>query len=96
VFNEAMASQSKEFAKDIVASYPQIFDGINHLVDVGGGTGTTMKIIADAFPKMKCTVFDLPHVIEKALKTDSFDVVGGNMLEKIPPADAILIKVLSI
>jgi O-methyltransferase domain len=53
VFNEATASQSKELAKDIVAIYPQIFNGINHLVDVGGGTSTIMKIIADAFPKIK-------------------------------------------
>jgi trans-aconitate methyltransferase len=89
-----MASQ--EIAKDIVTKCPRIFNGINQLVDVGGGTGNTVKIIADAFPKIKCSVFDLPHVIEKALKSDSFDVVGGDMFDKIPPADAILLMVFSV
>ncbi|KAJ1701937.1 hypothetical protein LUZ63_001716 [Rhynchospora breviuscula] len=92
LFNEAMASQSKESVRDLVASYPEIFYGINNLVDVGGGTGTTVKIIADTFPELRCTVFDLPSVVANALNSDSFSVVGGDMFHKIPPADAILLK----
>jgi O-methyltransferase domain len=94
LFNEAMASHSKQFVRDLVANYPHIFDGLNSLVDVGGGTGTAVKTIAAAFPSLRCTVFDLPHVTANASKNDSFDVVGGDMFEKIPPADAILLKVI--
>jgi trans-resveratrol di-O-methyltransferase len=88
-----MASHSKQFVRYFVATYPHIFDGLNSLVDVGGGTGTAVKIIAEAFPFLRCTVLDLPRVVANALKDDSFDVVGGDMFVKIPPADAILLKV---
>ena len=88
-----MASQSKPLMRGLVATYPHIFDGLHSLVDVGGGTGTAVKIIAEAFPGLRCIVFDLPHVVAKASKNDSFDVVGGDMFQKIPPADAIFLKV---
>jgi trans-resveratrol di-O-methyltransferase len=92
VFNEAMTSHSKHKIKAFVASYPHIFDGLNSLVDVGGGTGIAGKIIVEAFPQLRCTVLDLPHVIENALKDDSINVVGGDMFEHIPPADVILLN----
>ncbi|KAJ4813074.1 O-methyltransferase [Rhynchospora pubera] len=92
LLDDAMASVSNSFMRGFIASYPHIFDGLNNLVDVGGGTGTAVKFIAEAFPRLRCTVFDLPHVVAKALKSESFDVVGGDMFEKIPPADAIFLK----
>ncbi|KAJ3707801.1 hypothetical protein LUZ61_011506 [Rhynchospora tenuis] len=92
LFDEAMASLSNSLMRGLVASYPHIFDGLNTLVDVGGGNGAAVKIIAEAFPKLRCTVFDLPHVVAKALENNSFDVVGGDMFEKIPPADVIFLK----
>ncbi|XP_078178171.1 cephaeline 6'-O-methyltransferase CiOMT-like [Carex rostrata] len=92
LFNEAMASHSRKLMKDVVASCPQLFDGLKSLVDVGGGTGTTVKVIAETFPELRCTVFDLPHVISNALKCELFDAVGGNMFEKIPAADAVMLK----
>jgi len=93
--NEAMARHSKKLMKDVVASCPQLFDGIKSLVDVGGGNGTTVKVIAETFPELRCIVFDLPHVISDVLKCELFDVVGGNMFEKIPAADAVILKVIS-
>lgn len=92
LFNEAMATHSKQFMRDLVTQYQHLFDGLTSLVDVGGGTGSAAKMIADAFPNLKCTVLDLPHVVAKAPKDDSFNVVGGDMFEKIPSADAILLK----
>ncbi|XP_078166098.1 trans-resveratrol di-O-methyltransferase-like [Carex rostrata] len=87
-----MASRCKQQMRDFVKSCPHIFDGLNSLVDVGGGTGTAVKIIAEAFPLLRCTVLDLPHVIAKALEDDSFNVMAGDMFEKLPQADAILLK----
>ncbi|KAJ3677182.1 hypothetical protein LUZ60_002906 [Juncus effusus] len=92
LFDEAMACLSKKMLKDIVACHPQIFDGLKSLIDVGGGIGTTVQVIAEAFPSLKCTVLDLPHVVSKALLSDKFSVVGGDMFEKIPRADAVLLK----
>ncbi|KAJ1703329.1 hypothetical protein LUZ63_003108 [Rhynchospora breviuscula] len=92
LFDNAMASLSNALMRELIQSYQPIFDGLNNLVDVGGGTGTAVKFIAEAFPRLRCTVFDLPHVVAKALKSESFDVVAGDMFEKIPPADAIFLK----
>ncbi|KAJ3707800.1 hypothetical protein LUZ61_011505 [Rhynchospora tenuis] len=92
LYNEAMASTSKSLMRGLLARYPHIFEGIKSLVDVGGGTGAAVRIIAEAFPTLKCTVFDLPHVVENATKTDFIDVVGGDMFQKIPPADAYFLK----
>ncbi|KAF3341679.1 trans-resveratrol di-O-methyltransferase-like protein [Carex littledalei] len=92
LFNEAMACHSKQKIRDLVTSYPHIFDGLNSMVDVGGGTGTAATIIADAFPSLRCTVLDLPHVIEKALESDLINVVAGDMFEMIPSTDAILLN----
>ncbi|KAJ4775308.1 hypothetical protein LUZ62_060819 [Rhynchospora pubera] len=89
-----MASHSKESVRILVARYAEIFDGINNLVDVGGGTGSTIKIIVDSFPDLRCTVFDLPHVVDNSLNNDSISVIGGDMFDKIPPADAILLKTI--
>ncbi|KAF6158491.1 hypothetical protein GIB67_022088 [Kingdonia uniflora] len=58
-FNEAMASDAAFAIKE----YDEVFHGLKSLVDVGGGTGTTARAIVDFFPKVKCTFFDLPHVI---------------------------------
>ncbi|KAA8526327.1 hypothetical protein F0562_008470 [Nyssa sinensis] len=81
ILNKTMASYCKG-----------AFKGLNSLVDVGGGTGTVAKSIADAFPHLNCTVFDLPHVVAGLEGSKNLNYVAGNMFEAIPPADAILLK----
>ncbi|KAI9185762.1 hypothetical protein LWI28_011406 [Acer negundo] len=57
---------------------------------------TVAKAIASAFPHIKCTVFDLPHIVVDKLqgttKTDNLEFLGGDMFEAIPSADAVLLK----
>ncbi|KAM0938636.1 putative O-methyltransferase domain, S-adenosyl-L-methionine-dependent methyltransferase [Dioscorea sansibarensis] len=62
-FNETMAGDSRLLMKAVVTKCDEVFRGLRTLVDVGGGTGTSARTIAEAFPHLKCTVFDLPHVI---------------------------------
>ncbi|OWM91081.1 trans-resveratrol di-O-methyltransferase-like [Punica granatum] len=93
LFNGAMASDSRLVARVLTDHCKWAFEGLKSLVDVGGGTGETGKAIADAFPHMECTVFDLPHVVAGLQGTRNLKYVGGDMFnEKIPPADAILLK----
>ncbi|XP_058100626.1 trans-resveratrol di-O-methyltransferase-like [Magnolia sinica] len=87
-----MASDAQFIINMVVKEYGQVFDGVRSLVDVGGGTGAVARAIADAFPHVKCTVFDQPHVIASMPKSTKIDAVGGNMFESIPPADAHLLK----
>jgi len=91
VFNEAMASYS-QLLSFVVEDYKPIFEGLGSLVDVGGGTGTVARIISQAFPHIKCTVFDLPHVVANLPETTNLKYVGGDMFQSIPSADAILFK----
>ncbi|KAK4255899.1 hypothetical protein QN277_008834 [Acacia crassicarpa] len=91
-FNEAMASDARLVISVVIDSCKEVFKGIKSLVDVGGGTGSTAKAIANAFPEIQCTVFDLPHVVEGLQGYANLKFVGGNMFEAVPPSDAILMK----
>ncbi|XP_027166618.1 myricetin O-methyltransferase-like [Coffea eugenioides] len=68
-------------------------EGLNSLVDVGGGTGTLAKEIADAFLDLNCIVTDLPHVVDGLVANNkSLAFVGGDMFVAIPPADDVIMK----
>jgi caffeic acid 3-O-methyltransferase / acetylserotonin O-methyltransferase len=70
LFNEGMKSHSVIFMKCFWAIYKG-FDGINTLVDVGGGIGATLSMITSKHPQIKGINFDLPHVIADAPKFPS-------------------------
>ncbi|ESR41873.1 O-methyltransferase ZRP4 [Citrus sinensis] len=92
-FNEAMASDARLATSVMIQKCKNVFEGLNSLVDVGGGTGTAAKAIAKAFPKLECTCFDLPHVVN-GLESDLVNLkyVGGDMFKAISPAYAVLLK----
>ncbi|KAF8369515.1 hypothetical protein HHK36_032467 [Tetracentron sinense] len=62
LFNEAMANDTRLLMTVVVRDCSEVFRSLRSLVDVGGGTGTTARIISEAFPHIKCTILDLPHV----------------------------------
>ena len=70
-----------------------MFEGLESLVDVGGGTGTVAKAIADVFPDIECAVFDIPYVVAELQGSENLKYLGGDMFEEVPPADAVLLKV---
>ncbi|KAJ0797023.1 putative O-methyltransferase domain, plant methyltransferase dimerization [Helianthus annuus] len=91
LFNDAMASDSQMMSL-VVKDCGEIFEGVESLVDVGGGTGLIAKILLEAFPRMTCTVLDLPHVVVGLTETRNLKYVGGDMFSFIPSADAIFFK----
>lgn len=91
IFNEAMASDSQMMCL-VVKDWKQVFQDMDSLVDVGGGTGIIANTILAAFPHLKCTVLDLPHVVANTQDTENLTYVGGDMFHSIPSADAILLK----
>ncbi|XVF39436.1 hypothetical protein PTKIN_Ptkin01aG0034500 [Pterospermum kingtungense] len=91
-FNEAMASDCLLAASVVLAKCKGVFEGLKSPVDVGGGTGTMTKVLAKAFPQMDCIVFDLPHVVDGLQGSENLKYVGGNMFEKVPPGEAIMLK----
>ncbi|XP_039037314.1 probable O-methyltransferase 3 isoform X1 [Hibiscus syriacus] len=91
-FNEAMASDARLVSSVLIDKCKGSFEGLNSLVDVGGGTGTLGKAIADAFPNLEYTVFDLPRVVADQEDSGNLKYVGGDMFEDVPVADAVLLK----
>ncbi|KAJ1397195.1 Winged helix-like DNA-binding domain superfamily [Sesbania bispinosa] len=92
LFNEAMACDAKFVVPAIIEGCREAFDGVSTLVDVGGGNGTTSRILAKACPRIQLTNFDLPHVIAAAPKCNGVEHVAGDMFQSVPKADAVFIK----
>ncbi|KAK4377995.1 hypothetical protein RND71_004291 [Anisodus tanguticus] len=72
--------------------FKDVFKGLASLVDVGGGTGTVAMAIAKNLPDMKCIVLDLPPVVANLQGSGNLEFVAGDMFEKIPLANAVLLK----
>ncbi|XP_024039177.1 trans-resveratrol di-O-methyltransferase, partial [Citrus clementina] len=92
IFYEAMITDFELIASVLIEDCNEVSKGLKPLVDVGGSTGTMARDIATAFPDTKCTVFDLPLVVDNMVGTNNLDFFGGNMFEAIPPPNAVLLK----
>lgn len=76
VFNQAMSNHTTLILKKILDVYKG-FEGINVLVDVGGGIGVTLNLITTKYPHIKGINFDLPHVLADA---PSYPGIGLSMV----------------
>ncbi|KQJ98546.1 flavonoid O-methyltransferase-like protein Os11g0303600 [Brachypodium distachyon] len=92
LFNAGLAADTKLAMDFIVTNCGDVFEGIASLVDVAGGTGTAARAIARAFPHVKCSVLDLPNVINSVPADGIVDYIVGDMMESIPPTDAVFLK----
>ncbi|KAE8655224.1 heterodimeric geranylgeranyl pyrophosphate synthase small subunit [Hibiscus syriacus] len=88
LINDAMACDAKVAVSAIIEGCPQVFDGLESLVDVGGGNGTALSMLVKAFPWIHGINFDLPRVVAVAPKVDGIEHVGGDMFKCVPKADA--------
>ncbi|KAK9131987.1 hypothetical protein Scep_011515 [Stephania cephalantha] len=92
LFNGAMAGESGLVSSVLVTKCKTMFEGLRSVVDVGGGVGIMARAIAEAFPRIKCTVLDLSHVVTSCQGSENLNFVAGDMFQSIPSADAVLIK----
>ncbi|KAG8068019.1 hypothetical protein GUJ93_ZPchr0005g14591 [Zizania palustris] len=92
LFNEALVSESNFTMDIVIKEHGEVFQGISSLVDVGGGLGAVAQAVSKAFPKVKCSVLDLGHVVAKAPSGTLVEYVAGDMFESVPPANAIFLK----
>lgn len=91
IFHEAMYNNSTMVMKKFVETYDG-FEGLESLVDVGGGTGASLNMIVSKHPTIKGINFDLPHVTRQAPSYPGVEHVGGDMFVSVPKGDAILMK----
>lgn len=90
-FNNALYDYSGVLINKVLEVYDG-FQGLQTLVDMGGGLGATLSIIVSKYPGIKGINFDLPHVVKDAPSYPGVVHVGGDMFKSVPKGDAIFMK----
>ncbi|KAF3674286.1 hypothetical protein BC332_22581 [Capsicum chinense] len=88
LINDALACHARVTMPAVIDNCAEIFKGIESLVDVGGGNGTTLGMLVKAFPWIKGINFDLPHVVSVAPHCHGVVHVEGDMFDSVPNAHA--------
>ncbi|XP_042412688.1 caffeic acid 3-O-methyltransferase-like isoform X1 [Zingiber officinale] len=91
VFNDAMKGVSTLVMNNILRRYDGFAD-VQVLVDVGGNTGSNLRLITSFYPQVHGINFDLPHVVADAPALTRVEHRGGDMFEAVPAGDAIMLK----
>ncbi|XP_058213881.1 acetylserotonin O-methyltransferase-like [Rhododendron vialii] len=92
LIDRAMACDARVAVPAIIEGCPELFDGLESVVDVGGGTGTVLRMLLKAFPGVRRGInFDLPAVVSAAPDCAGIERVGGDMFASVPKADAAYI-----
>lgn len=91
-FDELMAAQVAGTATALASAYE--WSGAEHVVDVGGGTGTLLRELLRAHRHLRGTLLELPRVAAKARValtaeglTDRCEVVEGSHFDVMPTGD---------
>ncbi|KAJ1275083.1 hypothetical protein BS78_05G108900 [Paspalum vaginatum] len=94
MINKSLAAHDNFAIGTTVRECNGLFQGLQSLTDCCGGDGTMARAVVKVFPGIKCTVLDLPKVIKKAPADDAVKYVAGDMFDSIPPAQAVLLKLV--
>jgi hypothetical protein len=90
-FDALMAAQAQANAEEIAEVYD--WSRVEHVVDVGGGTGTLLRTLLAAHPQLRGTLFDLPRVVAAAEPAERLETVAGSFFDDpLPRGDAYLLS----
>lgn len=91
IFDRAMTSFSSVATKAVLEAYD--FSEVKTLVDIAGGQGRLLNGVLEAYPAMRGVLFDLPHVIENAQRSDQLEFASGDFFVSVPAGgDAYMLK----
>jgi ubiquinone/menaquinone biosynthesis C-methylase UbiE len=98
LFDSQMTALYEREVDAILNAYD--FAGVDRILDVGGGRGTVARALLTRFPDLKCGLFDLPAVADRARESfvadglsDRCMIEAGSFLEAIPSGyDTYLLK----
>jgi orsellinic acid C2-O-methyltransferase len=98
VFNRAMTSITAPVARALVQKVS--FDGVESVLDIGGGAGHLLAAVLASNPRLHGIVYDLAHARELAAETlrnervgDRAKFVEGSFFDAVPSGgDAYLLK----
>ncbi|EMS62894.1 putative O-methyltransferase 2 [Triticum urartu] len=98
LIHDAVAAHDHMGIGPVLRQCGELFEGLETLTDCGGGDGTTARSIVEAYPHIKCTVLDLPKVMDKVLlpaqEEGAVKYVSGDLFHVVPPAQAVLLKLV--
>ncbi|XP_060168682.1 acetylserotonin O-methyltransferase-like [Lycium barbarum] len=94
LINDALACHARVTLPAIIDNCAEIFKGIESLVDVGGGNGTTLGMLVKAFPWISGINFDLHHVVSVAPHCHGVVHVEGDMFNSVPNAHAAFLMMV--
>jgi hypothetical protein len=96
-FTGAMANVSRVVAEDVADMLDT--SGAEHVVDVGGASGTIVAALLERNPALRGTILELRHVVRHARTTlgelglsSRCKVVEGDFFESVPRADIHILK----
>ncbi|KAK9083507.1 hypothetical protein Scep_029978 [Stephania cephalantha] len=93
LFTEITFSHTTILMKNVLDKYKGFDDEkLKAVVDLGGGSGITIKSILARYPTLKGVNFDLPFVINHAPTIPGVMNIEGDMFVSIPKGDAIFMK----
>jgi len=91
---EGLAAHDNLGIGTIMRECHDLFKGLDSLTDCCGGDGTTARAITKAHPHVKCTVLDLPNVIDKAPSDGIVNYVAGDLFHSVPKSQAVMLKLV--
>ncbi|EMS61313.1 putative O-methyltransferase 2 [Triticum urartu] len=80
VVTQGLAAHDNLGIATVMRECHDLFKGLDSLTDCGGGDGTTARAIIKAYPHIKCTVLDLPKVVDKAPEDGLVTYVAGPIM----------------
>ena len=90
LFAEAMSARAAYHHTAVIAALD--WDGVRHVIDVGGNHGAFLVAILDHLPEATGVLFDQPHVVAGAGPVltaagvaDRVDVEAGDFFTAVPP-----------
>lgn len=100
-YSELMRTSQSALVDEVLAGFS--FKDCRRLLDVGGGYGHFVSRVAEVYPALECTIFDLPPVAEAArhrlagaAAAGRITTVGGDFTRDPLPAGADLVTFLRV
>ena len=82
VFDQAMAAGGRLHGLALAAAVD--WAGTRRVCDVGGGSGALLGVLVDRHPHLRGVLFDLPPVVERAVRHPRVDVIAGDAFAGLP------------
>ncbi|WP_291860973.1 methyltransferase [Bradyrhizobium sp.] len=100
-YTALMAASQPMIAQQVLSAYS--FRGHRCLLDIGGGDGSFIAAVAAQAPKLRCVLFDLPAVADKASErfrnaqlSSRAVAIGGSFLSNRLPDGADIVSLVRV